>query len=54
MLAVYLLGMTAFAMAVVANVTGSWGAAFWAAALSPLTSIAAVYSVHADAQGGSA
>lgn len=35
-----LLGATAAAMAVVANLTGSWGTAFWAAMLSALVAVA--------------
>lgn len=47
-----LLGATAVSMAVVANLTGSWGAALWAAALSPAASTAAVYSAHTARTAG--
>lgn len=40
MMARLVLGSTAAAMAVVANITGSWGVAFWAAMLSPMVAIA--------------
>lgn len=52
MMPALLLGSTAVAMAVVANLTGSYGAALWASVLSPVASGAVVYDVHTRRTAG--
>lgn len=52
MIPALLLGSTAVAMAVVANLTGSYGAALWASVLSPAATVAVVYDAHTRRTAG--
>jgi hypothetical protein len=52
MLHAFLLATTASAMGLVAHVTGSWGAGFWAMVLGPLSALACLYDAHTRHNAG--